>query len=164
MIHMQVLNMDLEKPTLEQSQETGLTPTLLESIESTGSKRARRRWWPWLLAFCLIVAAAYALLIYMGQADKIEAWKTRLTQMAVAAYEKLPLPGQHTAPSSQAPGKPGPDTKAAAAPTPPPPPTVPVVATAVKQGNMSIYLTGLGSVTALNTVTIRTRVDGQLVK
>jgi membrane fusion protein, multidrug efflux system len=156
--------MALEKPTLEQSQETGLTPTLLESIESTGSKRARRRRWPWLLAFCLIVAAAYALLIYMGQADKIEAWKTRLTQMAVAAYEKLPLPGQGTTQSSQTPGKPGSDGKAAAAPTPRTPPTVPVVATAVKQGNMSIYLTGLGSVTALNTVTIRTRVDGQLVK
>jgi len=39
-----------------------------------------------------------------------------------------------------------------------------VVTTAVKQGNMGIYLTGLGSVTALNTVTIRTRVDGQLIK
>ena len=29
---------------------------------------------------------------------------------------------------------------------------------------MGIYLTGLGSVTALNTVTIRPRVDGHLVK
>jgi membrane fusion protein, multidrug efflux system len=164
MIYMQVLNMDLEKPTLEQSQETGLTPTLLESIESTGSKRARRRWWPWLLAFCLIVAAAYALLIYMGQADKIEPWKTRLTQMVVAAYEKLPLPGQQTAPSSQTPGKPGSDSKTAAAPAPRTPPTVPVVTTAAKQGNMSIYLTGLGSVTAFNTVTVRPRVDGQVIK
>src|SRR5215510_16282229 len=101
MSHVQVLNMDLEKPMLEQSQETALPPTLLESIESTGSKRARRRWWPWLLAFCLIVAAAYALLIYLGQADKIEAWKTGLTQMAFAAYEKLPLPRQQTTPTSQ---------------------------------------------------------------
>jgi membrane fusion protein, multidrug efflux system len=164
MTHMQVPNMDLEKPMLEQSQETGLTPTLLESIESTGSKRAKRRRWPWLLAFCLIIAAAYALLIYMGQADKIEAWKTRLTQMAVAAYEKLPLPSQQTTPSSQTPGKPGSDSKTAATPAPRTPPTVPVVTTAVKQGNMGIYLTGLGSVTALNTVTIRTRVDGQLIK
>jgi len=39
-----------------------------------------------------------------------------------------------------------------------------VVATATKTGNFSIYLTGLGSVTALNTVTIRTRVDGHLTK
>src|SRR5262249_17987080 len=133
MMHMQVLNMDLEKPTLEQSQETGLTPTLLESIESTRSKRARRRWWPWLLAFCLLVAAAYAVHSHMGKADKSQAWKTRLTQMAVAAYEKPPLPGQGTTQSSQTPGKPGSDGKAAAAPAPRTPPTVPVVATAVKQ-------------------------------
>jgi len=164
MIYMQVPNMDLEKPTLEQSQETGLTPTLLESIESTGSKRARRRWWPWLLAFCLIVAAAYALLIYMGQTDKIEAWKTRLTQTAVAAYEMLPRPGQGTTQSSQTPGKPGSDSKTAAAPAPRAVPPVPVVTTAAKQGNMSIYLTGLGSVTAFNTVTVRPRVDGQVIK
>src|SRR6266571_6725061 len=164
MTQMQVLNMDLEKPTLEQSQETGLTPTLLENIESTGSKRARRRRWPWLLAFCLMVAAAYALLIYMGQADKIEAWKTRLTQMIVAAYEMLPRPGQGTTERSQTPGKPGSGSQTAAPPAPRAVPPVPVVTTAVKQGNMSIYLTGLGSVTALNTVTVRTRVDGQIVK
>ena len=107
MTHIRVLDMDLEKPTLEQSQENGLAPTSLESIESTGSKRARRRRWPWLLAFCLIVAAVYALLIYMGQADKIEAWKTRLTQMAVTAYEMLPRPGQGATQNSQAPEKPG---------------------------------------------------------
>jgi hypothetical protein len=110
---MQVLNMDLEKTTLEQSQETGLAPTLLGSIESTGSKRARRRRWPWLLVFCLIVAAAYALLIRMGQAEQIEAWKIRLTQMVVAAYEMLPRPGQGTTQSSKAPDKPGSGGKAA---------------------------------------------------
>jgi len=164
MIHLQVLNMDLEKPTLEQSQETGRTPTLLESIESTGSKRARRRRWPWLLVFCLVVAAAYVLLIRMGQAEQIEAWKTRLTQTAAAAYERLLHPGQGTTPSSQTSGKPGSDSKTTAAPAPRTAPTVPVVTTAAKQGNMSIYLTGLGSVTAFNTVTVRPRVDGQVIK
>ena len=149
--------MDLEKPTLEQSQENGLAPTSLDSIESTGSKRARRRRWPWLLAFCLIIAAAYALLIYMGQAEKIEAWKTHLTQMVVAAYEKLPLPWQQTTPSSQAPEKPGSGSKTAATPAPRTPPTVPVVTSAAKSGNLNVYLTGLGTVTALNTVTVRSQ-------
>src|SRR5262249_42740587 len=42
-------------------------------------------------------------------------------------------------------------------------PALPVAATPATSGNMPIYLTGLGSVTALNTVTVRTRVDGQLM-
>jgi multidrug efflux system membrane fusion protein len=41
---------------------------------------------------------------------------------------------------------------------------VPVVAAATRRGDMPVYLNGLGSVTALNTVTVRTRVDGQIVK
>jgi multidrug efflux system membrane fusion protein len=42
--------------------------------------------------------------------------------------------------------------------------TVPVVASASRSGDLSIYLTGLGSVTAYNTVTIHSRVDGELIK
>ena len=38
-----------------------------------------------------------------------------------------------------------------------------VVATAVK-GDLPVYLIGLGTVTAFNTVTVRSRVDGQIVK
>jgi multidrug efflux system membrane fusion protein len=39
-----------------------------------------------------------------------------------------------------------------------------VVAAAARTTDMPVYLTGLGAVTALNTVTVRTRVDGELVK
>lgn len=41
---------------------------------------------------------------------------------------------------------------------------VPVVASPTVKGNMNIYLTGLGTVTAFNTVVVRSRVDGQIIK
>jgi multidrug efflux system membrane fusion protein len=43
-------------------------------------------------------------------------------------------------------------------------PPVPVVAATTHQGDLPLYLTGLGSVTAFNTVTVKSRVDGQLVR
>ncbi|HZU98855.1 MAG TPA: biotin/lipoyl-binding protein, partial [Planctomycetota bacterium] len=45
----------------------------------------------------------------------------------------------------------------------PAPAPIPVVAAHVRRGDMEIHLTGLGTVTPLNTVTVRSRVDGELV-
>jgi len=42
------------------------------------------------------------------------------------------------------------------------PMTVPVVGAVAQLGNVPVYLNGLGTVTSLNTVTVHTRVDGQL--
>jgi multidrug efflux system membrane fusion protein len=54
-------------------------------------------------------------------------------------------------------GAPRPELTAAAARA------VPVVAAPARSRDMGVYITGLGSVTPLNTVTIHTRVDGQLL-
>jgi len=40
---------------------------------------------------------------------------------------------------------------------------VPVVVTAAQRGDLPVYFNGLGTVTAFNTVTVRSRVDGQLI-
>ena len=42
-------------------------------------------------------------------------------------------------------------------------PPIPVVTAKTRKGNQPVYLMGLGSVTAFNTVTVRTRVDGELL-
>ncbi|HYB53592.1 MAG TPA: biotin/lipoyl-binding protein, partial [Thermoanaerobaculia bacterium] len=40
---------------------------------------------------------------------------------------------------------------------------VPVIAATARKGDVGVYLSGLGTVTSLSTVTVRSRVDGQLV-
>jgi membrane fusion protein, multidrug efflux system len=41
---------------------------------------------------------------------------------------------------------------------------VPIIAAAARTGDVGVYLNGLGTATALNTVTVRSRVDGELVQ
>ncbi len=52
--------------------------------------------------------------------------------------------------------------KNAKASTPPPP--IPVGVAIVKQGDFNVYLNGLGSVQAFNTVSLKTRIDGQIMQ
>ncbi len=52
----------------------------------------------------------------------------------------------------------------AAAPGAAPQPAVPVSVATAQRRDVPIYLTGLGTVQAFNTVTVKTRVDGELVK
>jgi multidrug efflux system membrane fusion protein len=54
------------------------------------------------------------------------------------------------------------ETAAAAAKTAAPP-AVPVVTATARRGDIGVYYTGLGAITPLATVTIHTRVDGQLM-
>jgi multidrug efflux system membrane fusion protein len=53
-------------------------------------------------------------------------------------------------------------TKNARASAPPPP--VPVGVASIKQGDFNVYLTGLGTVQAFNTVSLKTRIDGQIMQ
>ena len=57
---------------------------------------------------------------------------------------------------TQAANKPAADQKSNSGATP-------VVATRAKRGNIGVYFTGLGAVTPINTVTVKTRVDGELL-
>jgi membrane fusion protein, multidrug efflux system len=43
-------------------------------------------------------------------------------------------------------------------------PTIPVIVAKTQKGDLPVYYNGLGNVTAFNTVTVRSRVDGQIVK
>ncbi len=51
----------------------------------------------------------------------------------------------------------------AAGPGKAPPRVTPVIAAPVSQRDLDLYLNGLGTVTALNTVTVRSRVEGELI-
>src|SRR5262245_7755084 len=43
------------------------------------------------------------------------------------------------------------------------PPPIPVVVAAAEKGDIGVFVIGLGTVTPLNTITVTTRVDGQLM-
>jgi multidrug efflux system membrane fusion protein len=76
-------------------------------------------------------------------------WLLVLSVLAVGVYRHRATSRQHTAAGSPASG--------------PPRPAVSVAVATARQGDMPVYLTGLGSVAAYNTVAVKSRVDGQLI-
>jgi membrane fusion protein, multidrug efflux system len=77
-------------------------------------------------------------------------WLLGLAAAGAAAYALLARPA-------------APRLSAAPPATRRPAPAVPVQVAAARRGDLPVYLTGLGSVSAFNTVTVRSRVDGQLI-
>jgi multidrug efflux system membrane fusion protein len=86
---------------------------------------------------------------HAGEPHRRRFWPWLVAAIAVALVVYLFLPGHR--------GQAKKDPRAQAAP-----PAVPVVAATARTGDLGVYLTGLGSVTALNTATVKSRVDGQL--
>ena len=84
-----------------------------------------------------------------------------LVVLAIAGFWYYRTAHSKTSQDSAAAGAPG-QTKAGG-PFAPGNFSVPVVVAATTKGDLPVYLNGLGTVTPLNTVTIRSRVDGQLV-
>jgi membrane fusion protein, multidrug efflux system len=77
-------------------------------------------------------------------------WVVVVGVMGLAAYSQC--------------GKSGKTGGAARQGAPLPPQSVPVAAVAVQKGDIPIYLNGLGSVTPIRTVTVKSRVDGELMR
>lgn len=77
-------------------------------------------------------------------------WVVGLLLLAFAAYRALGRSEESSSPGAPA------GSKVL--------PPVPVVAVAAREGDMPVYLWALGTVTAYNTVTVKSRVDGQIVR
>ena len=86
-------------------------------------------------------------------------WLLALCLLLAAAGAYWYFFSQPAAPAADSPrsGRPGGGPNAAGR-------SVPVVAAAAKKGDVGVYIAGLGSVVPVATVTVRTRIDGQLMK
>jgi multidrug efflux system membrane fusion protein len=100
---------------------------------ATTAEPSKRRWWLWVLVLGVI---AFGVWYYRNSRNA--------SQAATAA----------AAPGAAAKGKGGSGAGGF---------VVPVVVSTAQRGDLPVYFNGLGTVTAFNTVTVRSRVDGQLV-
>jgi membrane fusion protein, multidrug efflux system len=93
---------------------------------------SKTRWWLWILILGVIA---------------IGIWYFRSSRASSQAAADSPAPG------AAGKGKGGAGAGG---------PVVPVVVATAQHGDLPVYFNGLGTVTAFNTVTVRSRVDGQL--
>jgi membrane fusion protein, multidrug efflux system len=100
---------------------------------------AKSRWWLWLLVVGVLVIGIW---YYRGSHNEAEAESKNAGA---------------TAPGGAGGGKGGRGGAGGGAPV------IPVVVATAQHGDLPVYFTGLGTVTAFNTVTVHSRVDGQLV-
>jgi multidrug efflux system membrane fusion protein len=105
-----------------------------EPASSGRAPAAKSRWWLWIVALAIVIALG---VWYSKSKDSAEAQGPA----GATAGGKGGRQGQG------GPGQP-----------------VPVVVATAQRGDLPVYFNGLGTVTAFNTVTVRSRVDGQIVK
>jgi multidrug efflux system membrane fusion protein len=82
-------------------------------------------------------------------------WLPVIALLAAGAWYLWPRGGSAPSTSTGAPSKGGKKGGSGA---------IPVVAAKARKGNIAVYITGLGSVIPIYTVTVKSRVDGQLMK
>jgi multidrug efflux system membrane fusion protein len=104
-------------------------------VPARGDRAAKSHWWIWLVILGVVALGWWYL-------------RSRSTPANGAAAAAL-APGTGGAPGRG--GQPGSMV-------------VPVVVATVHKGDLPVYFNGLGTVTAFNTVTVKSRVDGQIVK
>src|SRR6202049_900747 len=103
--------------------------------EELAPRPVKSRWWIWLVVLGIM---AVGIWYYRGGRSKTQAENSGANAPAGGAGH-----GQNGAPGFN--------------------PIVPVVVATAQHGDVPVYFTGLGTVTAFNTVTVHSRVDGQLV-
>jgi multidrug efflux system membrane fusion protein len=113
---------------------TALPETYADPARSGRTPEAKSRWWLWLIVLAIVVGAG---VWYFKSKGSTEA------QSPAGA----PQGGKGGRPGQGMPGQ-----------------AVPVVVATAQRGDLPVYFNGLGTVTAFNTVTVRSRVDGQIVK
>jgi len=113
---------------------TELPGPYMEPASSGRAPAAKSRWWLWIVALAIVIA--------------LGVWYSKSKDSAEAQGPAGPAAGGKGGRQGQGgPGQP-----------------VPVVVATAQRGDLPVYFNGLGTVTAFNTVTVRSRVDGQIVK